>query len=81
VAIDRKPEYGCEIENSACGRSGVRLRLKLVVSAEDEPERDHTILLGASVLSYLVSPWAGTDRIVCADSYFASVEAAEHLWA
>ena len=24
--------------------------------------------------------WANTDRIVCADSYFASVPAAEELW-
>jgi hypothetical protein len=79
VAIDRKPEYGCEIQNSACGRSGIILRLKLVVSAEDEPETDPSVLHGTSVLSYLVSPWTGTDRIVCADSYFASVQAAEHL--
>ena len=27
VAIDRKPENGCEIQNSACGKSGVMLRL------------------------------------------------------
>ena len=25
-------------------------------------------------------PWANTDRIVCTDSYFASVPAAEELW-
>ena len=25
-------------------------------------------------------PWANTDRIVCADSYFAAVSAAEELW-
>ncbi|KAI2512652.1 Transposase IS4 [Fragilaria crotonensis] len=30
VAIDRKPENGCEIQNAACGMSGVMLRLKLV---------------------------------------------------
>ena len=28
IAIDRKPENGCEIQNAACGRSGVMLRLK-----------------------------------------------------
>ena len=28
----------------------------------------------------LVMPWANTDRIVCADTYFASVPAAEELW-
>ena len=29
-SIDRKPENGCEIQNSACGLSGVMLQLKLV---------------------------------------------------
>ena len=31
---------------------------------------------GTAVLMRLVRPWAGTDRIVCADSYFASVATA-----
>ena len=30
IAIDRKPENGCKIQNSACGDSGVMLRLKIV---------------------------------------------------
>jgi hypothetical protein len=30
VTIDRKPENGCEIQNTACGMSGVMLQLKLV---------------------------------------------------
>ena len=30
TAIDRKPENGHEIQNSACGKSGVMLRLKFV---------------------------------------------------
>jgi hypothetical protein len=38
VAIDRKPENGCEIQNSACGDSGVMLRLKLVKTAEAEDQ-------------------------------------------
>jgi hypothetical protein len=79
IAIDLKPEYGCKIQNSACGRSGVLLRLKLVVSTEDEPARDPDVLHGMCVLSSLVSPWAGTNRIVCADPYFASVQGAEQL--
>ena len=28
VAIDRKPESGCEIQNSTCRKSGVTLQLK-----------------------------------------------------
>ena len=35
VAIDRKPESGCEIQNAACGHSGVMLWLLLVKSEED----------------------------------------------
>ena len=34
IAIDQNPENGCEIQNSACGRSGVMLRLRLVKTAE-----------------------------------------------
>ena len=30
ISIDRKPDKGCKIQNSACGESGVMLRLKLV---------------------------------------------------
>jgi Transposase IS4 len=81
VAIDRKPESGCEIQNSACGRSGIMLQLKLVVSREDEnfESMEEDMLHGTKVLSELVAPWAGSKRIVCADSYFSSVQAAEHL--
>ena len=39
VAIDCKPENGCEIQNSACGRSGVMMQLQLVTTAEHEEER------------------------------------------
>ena len=30
MAIDHKPENGCEIQNAACARSGVIIWLKLV---------------------------------------------------
>ena len=80
VAIDRKPENGCEIQNSACGDSGVMLRLKLVKTAEAEDhnvqEDESSIPHGAKILRELVQPWVNTERIVCADSYFASVKAA-----
>ena len=83
VAIDRKPENGCEIQNSACGRSGVMLRLKLVKTKEEEEthfkEDDTGLLHGTKVLKYLVEPWVMSDRIVCADSYFASIPAALEL--
>jgi hypothetical protein len=83
IAIDRKPEFGCEIQNSCCGRSGIMMRLKLVKTAEEEGTHaqpgDDGLLHGTAVLKYLVLPWARTDRIVCADSYFASVGTLKEL--
>jgi hypothetical protein len=89
IAMERKPNNGCEIQNSACGKSGIMMRLKLVKTADKnraaavnraaespmlEPE---SILHGAAVLMELVLPLIHTDRIVCADYYFASVPAAK----
>jgi hypothetical protein len=84
VAIDRKPENGCEIQNAADGVSGVMMQLKLVETAESEVyhvmEGEDGLLHGTVVLKRLLQPWAGKgDRVVCADSYFASVGAAEEL--
>ena len=39
VAIDRKPENGCEIQHTACGRSGIMLYLQLVSTAGDQRQR------------------------------------------
>jgi Transposase IS4 len=83
ISIDRKPENGCEIQNAACGCSGVMLKLKLVKSAESEnatvqlDERD--LPHGTVVLKDLVYPCSLSDRMFCADSYFALVSAAEEL--
>jgi hypothetical protein len=93
VAKERKPDNGCEIQNSACGKSGIMMRLKLVKTTDEnrapavaaaaaaavaspqlEPERAPH---GAAILRELVLPWSHTNRIVCADSYFASVPAAQ----
>ena len=62
------------------------LRLKLVkgvdlVDDEDDGVPTETSLLhGTNVLSNVVSPWFGSHRIVCADSYFASVGTAKGLY-
>jgi Transposase IS4 len=83
VAIDRKPENGCEIQNTACAKSGVMIRMKIVKTAEEE--RTHVIigsdglLHGTKILKFLISPWIFSHRMVCADSYFASVGAAKEL--
>ena len=77
VAIDRKPENGCEIQNACDGQSGIMMRLKIVKTAAAEPEYlpSQDLNHGTRVLAYLVMPWAKSLRIVVGDSYFASVQA------
>ena len=67
VAIDRKPEHGCEIQNTACRCSRIMLHLQLVSTADDERDRAYEgqMLHGTAVLRRLVEPWAGTHRIFC----------------
>jgi hypothetical protein len=62
VAMDRKPENGCEIQNSCCAKSGVMLRLRLRKtkskdSVDLNPDTNH----GTGVLRDLVLPWAHSD--------------------
>ena len=81
VALDRKPDNGCEIRNSECGISGIMMRLKLVRNEENEDSHlkigEDGLHHGTRVMKYLVSPWSGTNRIMCVDSYFSSVIGAE----
>lgn len=82
VALDRKPEDGCEIQNVCDGDSGIMLQLHLVKSAKSVTRlaEDPTINHGTYVLKKLISPWANTQRCVFADSYFASVQTAQELF-
>ena len=83
VSIDRNPENGCEIQNICCGRSGVMLKLKLVNTSEEESTSSsvtHSGLLhGTKLFLGLVEGYVNTNRIICADSYFASVEVCVEL--
>lgn len=85
IAINRKPENGCEIQNAACGVSGVMLRLTIVKGVTKGHDEEHdglereTLNHGTRIFLDLVRPWTNTMRIVCADSYFASVHTAEEL--
>jgi len=97
LAIDRKPEDGCEIQDCADGRSGVMMQLKIVKSAkkknvsiydnnnvetdDDTINENQTGLPhGCKVMMELLAPWFHTNRLICADSYFASVSAARELF-
>ena len=83
VAMDRNLDNGVEIHNAAYGRSGVIIRLSIFKSANNEEEHKYyedNLPHGTKLLKELVIPWAKMDRILCADSYFSSVPAAEELW-
>ncbi|KAL7462969.1 hypothetical protein ACHAXS_003342 [Conticribra weissflogii] len=88
VAIDHKPENGCEIQDSCDGVAQIMLRLRLVKDEADERryldalavggEQGHgeNVGHGTKVALDVVKPWLdwqGPPRIVCGDSYFASV--------
>ena len=84
VAIDHNPDNACEIQDASCGRSKIIIRLKLVKKGTEEAvnsiaEDDNGILHGTKVILILIIPWYNSDRFVCAESYFASVGAAEML--
>jgi hypothetical protein len=59
------------------------MRLKLVKTMEEQNAHiqpgDGGLLHGTTVLKYLVLPWARTNRIVCADSYFTSAGTLKEL--
>jgi hypothetical protein len=83
IAIDRKHKNGCEIQTAACGRNGVMMRLLLVKTPESE-DASHAqdsdgLAHGTAVLTELVGPLVMSNRVVCADSYFAYVASAEEL--
>lgn len=89
VAIDRKPENGCEIQNAAYARSGIMLNFKVVTTAKHRRAADATGDTGQEgahphgmiVAKQMVANWAGMQRIICADSYVASVATAMVLLA
>ena len=60
------------------------IRIRLVKTRVEEEAnnitKDHEgMLYGTKVLLKLIDKWVDTDRIVCVDSYFASLPAAETL--
>ena len=62
IDIDRKPENGCEIQNSACGKSGLMMRILIIKSADDLDlhtlDNDEGIAHSTSILKYLCLYWA-----------------------
>ena len=59
------------------------MRIMIMKSANNEEEQKYdkeNIPHDKIGMKELVMPWVNMDRIVCADSYFASVPADEELW-
>jgi hypothetical protein len=108
VNIERKPESGCEIQDAACGRSGIMIQIKLVKTSTESKaikeervaqliaeltmnqqlditqqqetvqqmqQQQQQLLHGIKVMKELLKPWNFSNRLVCADSYYASVAA------
>ena len=88
VAIDQKPENGCEIQNAVCGDSGIMIQIKLVKSKKEEErieeeegevDGEDDLNHGTTVLLDILALWYHSDCVVCADSYFASKQSADEL--
>jgi Transposase IS4 len=72
------------MQTSCDGRTGLMLCLKLVKTAiqqeeDHDPDQPHDVNHGTQVLLDLVSSWFNSDPVVCADSYFSSVQTAMKL--
>jgi Transposase IS4 len=78
VAIDRKPESGCEIQTACCGSSGIMMSLRIIKGEDIEGDDDHQH--GLKVMLKLLDTWPSRGKIVCADSYFASIHACVALY-
>jgi hypothetical protein len=87
VAMERKPDNGIEVQNVADVTTGIMLQLKLVKSANNESRIDKEqfdedelqLGKGTRVLLEFLKPLFNTERLVTADSYYASVEAVTTL--
>ena len=68
IAIDRNPENGCEIQNTADGVSGIMIQLKLVKTSSEEdihsPEEHDGLLHGTKVMINIFQPWVNKQQRV-----------------
>lgn len=78
MAIERKPENGCEMKTSSCGRSGIMTRIEITRGKElsENLPFEECYNHSTSGTFRLVQPWLEPNRVVCADSWFSSVETA-----
>ena len=73
IAIDRRPENGCEIQNAADRVSGIIIQLKLINTSSEEDlhylEEHDGLLHGTKVMINILKPPVNKKRcVVSADS-------------
>ena len=84
IAIDRKPENGCEIQNASGVFSGIMMQLKLVKTSSKEdlhsPEEHDGLLHGIKIMLDTFQPCINKQRhVVSTYSYFDSVQACDDM--
>ena len=82
MKIKRKPKgVGCEVKTLADVASGIMVNLEINEGKEAMKEKRWQRELGAGTATTLrlSEPWHGSGRIVCGDSWFASVKTALEL--
>ena len=72
VAIERKPENGCELKTASCGESGIMIRLEVTKEKELQEEMvfDDCCEHSTSMTLRLAQPWIESNGVFCADSWF-----------
>ena len=89
VAIDRKPDCGCEIQSICCSKSSIMLHLKVVKTLKSRIREkmlpaltingDIGLNEGTWVVKELCFPWANTNHVAVANSCFASVQMTQKM--
>lgn len=73
--MPRKPtQYGVELKTMCCSESGVLLNAEMAEGKEEDAKKGYRDQVGQStaVTLRMCKPYAGSGRIVIADSFFGS---------
>jgi len=84
IALERKPDNGCEMWSMCCSETGIMYKLMIVkdgaaMEADFESDVPENYGHGTKVLANLVKGLEMSGRLIVADSFFASVEATEEM--
>lgn len=78
TALDRKPENSLKIKTVRCVRNGVMLNIDLNLGSNSPQQNSDTgNAHGMAALLRFEQPWFWLERVICADSLFASLNMAK----